>query len=122
MRALSAIDIALWDLIAQKAGQPIFNLLGGKVRDKIQVYNTCVDNEVYRQEASRIGLLRWQKTFFAWHNCNEDLAMGPCPLLRSTTISGPAGQGAMGPAGSFCHHAIWNTAGNREGYSRCGRQ
>ena len=47
MRALSALDIALWDAVGQKSGQPIFNLLGGKVRDSIPVYNTCVDSEVY---------------------------------------------------------------------------
>src|SRR5438552_6891101 len=28
MRALSALDIALWDLIGQTAGQPIYNLIG----------------------------------------------------------------------------------------------
>ena len=29
MRALSAVDIALWDVKAQVAGQPIWRLLGG---------------------------------------------------------------------------------------------
>ena len=42
MRAISAIDIALWDLAGQHAGQPIYNLLGGRNRDRIPVYNTCV--------------------------------------------------------------------------------
>ena len=42
MRALSAIDFALWDLAGQHLGQPIYNLLGGRNRDRIQVYNTCV--------------------------------------------------------------------------------
>ena len=40
LRALSAIDIALWDLTGQELEQPIYNLLGGKVRDKIKIYNT----------------------------------------------------------------------------------
>ncbi|KAL2811936.1 enolase C-terminal domain-like protein [Aspergillus granulosus] len=38
MSALSGIDIALWDLKARKLGVPIYQLLGGKVRDKIRVY------------------------------------------------------------------------------------
>ncbi|KAH8593597.1 enolase C-terminal domain-like protein [Bisporella sp. PMI_857] len=38
MSALSGIDIALWDLKARKLGVPIYELLGGKVRDKIKVY------------------------------------------------------------------------------------
>ena len=42
MRAISAIDIALWDLAGQYLGQPIYNLLGGRNRESIPVYNTCV--------------------------------------------------------------------------------
>lgn len=41
MRALSAIDIALWDLLGQAADQPIYQLLGGRCREGIKVYNTC---------------------------------------------------------------------------------
>ncbi len=39
-RAISAIDIALWDIAGQVAGQPIYNLLGGACRDRIRTYNT----------------------------------------------------------------------------------
>jgi L-alanine-DL-glutamate epimerase-like enolase superfamily enzyme len=42
MRALSALDIALWDLAGQHLAQPIYNLLGGRSRDRIPIYNTCV--------------------------------------------------------------------------------
>jgi len=38
MSALSGIDIALWDLKARKLNVPIYQLLGGKVRDKLKVY------------------------------------------------------------------------------------
>jgi L-alanine-DL-glutamate epimerase-like enolase superfamily enzyme len=41
MRAISAIDTALWDIAGQVAKQPIYNLLGGACRDRIRVYNTC---------------------------------------------------------------------------------
>jgi len=40
MRALSAIDVALWDILGQVSGQPIYRLLGGPVRQSIPVYNT----------------------------------------------------------------------------------
>ena len=48
MRALSALDIALWDLAAQKLGQPIYNLLGGRSRDRVPIYNTCVSFGKYK--------------------------------------------------------------------------
>lgn len=47
MRAISAIDMALWDLAGQQMGQPIFNLLGGRNRERIRVYNTCVSSGSY---------------------------------------------------------------------------
>lgn len=38
MGALSAIDIALWDIAGKFYGVPCYKLLGGKVRDKARVY------------------------------------------------------------------------------------
>lgn len=44
MRAISAIDIALWDLAGKAAGQPVWRMLGGRCREKIRTYNTCYDH------------------------------------------------------------------------------
>ena len=38
MGALSAVDIALWDIAGKHLGVPAYQLLGGKVRDKARVY------------------------------------------------------------------------------------
>jgi galactonate dehydratase len=38
MGALSAIDIALWDILGKHLGVPCYQLLGGKCRDKARVY------------------------------------------------------------------------------------
>ena len=38
MSALGAIDIALWDILGQALGMPIWKLLGGRARDKVKVY------------------------------------------------------------------------------------
>jgi galactonate dehydratase len=44
LRALSALDIALWDLLGQAAGLPVHRLLGGPCRSVVPVYNTCVSH------------------------------------------------------------------------------
>ena len=36
--ALSAIDIALWDIKGKRLGVPIYDLMGGKTRDKVRCY------------------------------------------------------------------------------------
>ena len=38
--AVSAIEIALWDIAGKDAGRPTYKLLGGKVRDRVRVYMT----------------------------------------------------------------------------------
>ena len=37
--AVSAIEMALWDLAGKAAGLPVYKLLGGKVRDRVRCYN-----------------------------------------------------------------------------------
>ncbi|MGF1651623.1 MAG: mandelate racemase/muconate lactonizing enzyme family protein [Hyphomicrobiaceae bacterium] len=44
MRGRSAVDIALWDLLGQATGKPICDLLGGRARERVRVYNTCAGN------------------------------------------------------------------------------
>jgi len=38
MTAISAVDIALWDVLGKAAGQPVFRLLGGRTKARIPVY------------------------------------------------------------------------------------
>ena len=38
MTAISAVDIAIWDLMGKFAGKPVFKLLGGRTKERIPVY------------------------------------------------------------------------------------
>ena len=40
---ISAFDIALWDIAGKALGQPVYNLLGGKFRDRIRTYTYIYD-------------------------------------------------------------------------------
>lgn len=56
LRAISGIDTALWDLQGKLAGQPVYRLLGGKVRDRVPVYASSMSRELpVAEEVDRIG-------------------------------------------------------------------
>lgn len=42
VRALSAVEVALWDILGKKYGAPLYHLLGGKTRSLVPTYNTCI--------------------------------------------------------------------------------
>lgn len=44
--SVSAIEMALWDIAGKAAGLPIYKLMGGKVRDRVRVYNGAVRPEL----------------------------------------------------------------------------
>jgi galactonate dehydratase len=59
-RALGAVDIALWDLLGQRAQLPVVALLGGPAQSSVPVYNTCAGTRYVanssRQEPRNWGL------------------------------------------------------------------
>lgn len=38
LAAMTTIEVACWDIVGKALGQPIYNLLGGRIRDKIRSY------------------------------------------------------------------------------------
>src|SRR5579862_9237144 len=61
MRAISAIDIALWDLLGKATETPVYTLLGGACRDRIPTYNTCAgygafnDHAMFHEDPGRLA-------------------------------------------------------------------
>lgn len=57
VHALAGLDIALWDLRAKRAGVPLYQLLGGKRRDKVRAYASLLqyyaDTELLDEVTSR---------------------------------------------------------------------
>jgi galactonate dehydratase len=102
MRAFSALDVALWDLVGKRANLSVSTLLGGRVRDDIGLYNTCVDAGGFDDMTAWLerpgdlaqeliaegftGMKVWPWDRFA-------------PQIASELVTGPAGWSAMGPAG-----------------------
>ena len=41
LAAISGIEHTLWDISAKDLGLPVYKLLGGKIRDRVRVYQGC---------------------------------------------------------------------------------
>ena len=69
MAAISAVDIALWDILGKASNQPVFKLLGGRTKNKIPVYasklysqpldNLAAEARAYKEQGYRAMKLRF---------------------------------------------------------------
>ena len=69
MTAISAVDIALWDIIGKLTKKPVFKLLGGRTKEKIPVYASKLYNqpikdlqkeaEIYKKQGFKMYKMRF---------------------------------------------------------------
>jgi len=80
LRAISAIDVALWDILGQVCNQPIYRLLGGPVRERVAVYNSC-GNPNYGRRMSSDVIVQGQGSWPGYGGLGE-----PGPLSDSYNL------------------------------------
>ncbi|KAM5523766.1 D-galactonate dehydratase 2 [Fusarium oxysporum f. sp. phaseoli] len=85
MSAISGIDIALWDLKGRNLKVPVYELLGGKVRNKVQVYCWIGGDRPSDIEAAAKKRLEQGLTCVKM-NATEDLGWIDSPSALDSTV------------------------------------
>ncbi|PVD39567.1 hypothetical protein C0Q70_02202 [Pomacea canaliculata] len=49
LQAISAVDLALWDLLGKIRGEPVYQLLGGKTKQRLPVYCTTARPDLAKE-------------------------------------------------------------------------
>ena len=79
--ALSAIEMALWDIVGKAAGQPIYNLLGGRCHERLRAYAYMPTEGVWENPA-RAGDIAAELVAAGNTACKIDPFMPYFPLPR----------------------------------------
>jgi galactonate dehydratase len=79
--AMSAIEMALWDIIGKATNQPIYNLLGGKYHDRLRAYAYMPSEGVW-ENPSKAGEIAEQLVAEGNSACKLDPFMPYFPMPR----------------------------------------
>jgi L-rhamnonate dehydratase len=82
--ALSGLDLALWDLLGRAEGKPVYELLGGKKKERVPAYATGEDTEWYRE----LGF-RSHKFPHRWNGSESDYDKAVASAARARSAFGP---------------------------------
>ena len=100
LTAISSAEVALWDILGKEAGQPVYQLLGGRARDRLPSYangwygNAQTPAE-YAERASEViargyGALKFDPFGTAWKDLSPD-------EMNQAEARVKAVRGAVGP-------------------------
>jgi galactonate dehydratase len=81
--ALTAVEIALWDLAGKALGLPVYQLLGGKVRERVRLYCDSGAQEIIPgDERSKARIRQIQEMGFTAVKIDIDNALDPARFDR----------------------------------------
>ena len=81
--ALSGVEIALWDIAGKAIGVPVYQLLGGKVRDRVRIYCDSGEREMIPgDERSKARIREIQDMGFTAAKIDIDDALDPARFDR----------------------------------------
>jgi galactonate dehydratase len=83
--ALSAIEMALWDIIGKATNQPIYNLLGGQYHEKLRAY-AYMPSEGLWEHPEKAGDVARQLVAEGYSACKIDPFMPVFPLPRDVPL------------------------------------
>ncbi len=96
--AMSAIDIALWDIKGKALGMPVYKLLGGPVRDKVVCYphNQQTEPAALAEESVRLKEQGWKFARWGLTETGDGL-LEPVESMRLAEKQMAAVRSAVGP-------------------------
>jgi len=102
--AISAIDIALWDIKGKALGVPVYELLGGKVRDKVVCYphnsGHGMDVDTWVQSCRATTAEGWK--FVRWGLPQDGNILEPRPAILAALAQFEAVRAAVGDDVEIC--------------------
>jgi galactonate dehydratase len=102
MAAQSAIDIALWDIKGKALGQPVYMLLGGRLRDRVVCYTGIgggTPEETARSAKDRVSE-GWK--YLRMSVLDRDGVLEPSTAVRDSVAHFVAAREAVGPEIEIC--------------------
>ena len=110
--AISAIDIALWDIKGKAVGMPVYKLLGGPVRDKVVCYPHTQGSTNEELVANSVGAVEEGWKFVRWGLAEtgpalqtvagEESRLEPVEAIGITTEQMALVREAVGPEIQIC--------------------
>jgi L-alanine-DL-glutamate epimerase-like enolase superfamily enzyme len=94
MKVLAAVDLALWDIKAKWLGVPVYQLIGGKFRDRIPLYWSHFAS--YRAVWPEVVGAKPETTYADWAAGARDVVAQGFKVLKTNLVQEPRDGGKPG--------------------------